>query len=476
MSFSFENQGTHTYLVYTVAEGEVMDSVTVGMLTINKIPGLAHTLFTQMDSTRYVKYDVSARVSVRQFFTGPVNKKRLIGVFRGVVDAVLSAEEYMIEADSIVLDLDYMFADVSTCETVLVCLPVVDDGFGKGDLAAFFKNIMFSTQFDQTENCGYIATIINFLNGSSVFSLENFKKLLDGIEGAAPATEKPPQPVVPERKPAHAEVHNGERSAPKSTLTSSVTANPAQTTSSSVVKDTPAKEDPVPQTNQESSKKKSGFGLFSGLFGGKSDSDEKKKNKNDDIGFPVPGEDGGVDIPGLDRDPAPSAGTSSGGAANGFLHNGHQKADTGMAPSVNSNAASSSEPKSIAGTAGSFGETTVLNGAKSGETTVLSQTPAAQPKPYLVRLKNNERINVGKPSFRIGKERSYVDYFVADNSTISRAHANIITRDGEYFVVDTNSKNHTYVNGQMIQSNVETKITHGTKLKFSNEEYEFRLY
>jgi len=65
---------------------------------------------------------------------------------------------------------------------------------------------------------------------------------------------------------------------------------------------------------------------------------------------------------------------------------------------------------------------------------------------------------------------------VADNSTISRAHANIITRDGEYFVVDTNSKNHTYVNGQMIQSNVETKITHGTKLKFSNEEYEFRLY
>ena len=31
------------------------------------------------------------------------------------------------------------------------------------DVNAFFKNIMFSTHFDQTENGDYIAKIINFL-------------------------------------------------------------------------------------------------------------------------------------------------------------------------------------------------------------------------------------------------------------------------------------------------------------------------
>lgn len=120
MNFSFENQGTRTYLVYAVAEDDALDSMSLGMLTNNKIPGLAHALFTQRDSAKFIKYDVSAKVSVKQFFNGQVNKKRLIGVFNGIVDAMLSAEEYMIDVNSIMLDLDYIFADVSTCETVLV--------------------------------------------------------------------------------------------------------------------------------------------------------------------------------------------------------------------------------------------------------------------------------------------------------------------------------------------------------------------
>ena len=123
-----------------------------------------------------------------------------------------------------------------------------------------------------------------------------------------------------------------------------------------------------------------------------------------------------------------------------------------------------------------FGETTVLGGGGMGETTVFGATPAVQSKPYLIRAKNREKVELSKPVFRIGKERSYVDYFIGDNSAISRSHANIISRDGEYFVVDTNSMNHTYVDGQMIRSNVETKITHGTKLRFANEDFEFRLY
>ena len=104
MNFSFENQGTHTYLVYTVGEDDVIDSMSLGMLTNNKINGLAHTLFTQMDATKYVKYDVSAKISVKQFFAGRVNKKRLIGVFNGIVDAMLSAEDYMIDVNSILLE------------------------------------------------------------------------------------------------------------------------------------------------------------------------------------------------------------------------------------------------------------------------------------------------------------------------------------------------------------------------------------
>ena len=153
MEFTFENQGTNTYLVYAIKPEDSIDTMSLGMLTNNKILGLAPTQFTQMDDTKYIKYNISAHISVKQFFTGAVNKKRIIGVFKGIANAMLSAEDYMIDTNSIIMDMEYIFADVSTCETVLVCLPIAEVEQHPVDLGEFFKNIVFSTQFDQTENC-----------------------------------------------------------------------------------------------------------------------------------------------------------------------------------------------------------------------------------------------------------------------------------------------------------------------------------
>ena len=124
-----------------------------------------------------------------------------------------------------------------------------------------------------------------------------------------------------------------------------------------------------------------------------------------------------------------------------------------------------------------FGDTTVLGGGGIGETTVLGAEQAAERviTPILLRVKNKEKIAINKPVFRIGKEKSYVDYFVGDNAAVSRSHANIITRDGKYYLMDTNSTNHTYVNGVMLQSNVERQISSGDRVQLANEEFEFQL-
>lgn len=74
------------------------------MLTNNSIPGLAQTLFTQMDEERYIKYNVSAKISMKQFFCGVVNRRRLLGAFEGIVDGLMPAEDYMIDTSSIILD------------------------------------------------------------------------------------------------------------------------------------------------------------------------------------------------------------------------------------------------------------------------------------------------------------------------------------------------------------------------------------
>jgi len=119
--------------------------------------------------------------------------------------------------------------------------------------------------------------------------------------------------------------------------------------------------------------------------------------------------------------------------------------------------------------------TTVL-GIETGGTTVLGYESLGTPSyPYLIREKNKEKILIDKPVFRIGKERKFCDYFVADNNAVSRSHADIITREKRYYICDLNSTNKTYVDGRVIPVEKEMEIFSGTKLRLANEDFVFYI-
>ena len=542
MKLSFENQGTNTYLVCALASGETLDSTCLGMIVNNRIAGLAPALYSQMDDQKFLKYNVSAKISATQLFEGVVNKKRLLGVFRGIVRAVLSAEDYMIDPSMLLLNLDYVFADVTTAETLVICLPLADERRPAVDFGQYFRDLVFHTRFDQTENCDYVARLINYLNGTPVFSLAEFSRLLEELSSdapAAPAQAAPqpvrsaaPQPAVPAQPAAASAAPQPVQPAaqprqpapqapqhPQQMQVPPAAAGKKQKPEKKKAAKQTAPAQPVPP-RPEGEKEISMFTLLmhyskenKELY--KAQQAAKKAAKEaasaqsvpqpgqpapagakaaPSSGFAVPGQSQtGLAVPGR---PQPGFNVP-GRPQQGFAVPGQPQ--QGFAAPAQSPAPAPAQPAPVQAAApvqsrpvqsrpvqpaapvpqvqpASFGETTVLGGS-AGETTVLgAATPAAPVQPYLLRVKNNERIVLNKPSFRIGKERSFVDYFIADNTAISRSHANIINRDGEYFIVDTNSTNHTYVNGVMIRSNVETKLTHGTKITLANESFEFLTY
>lgn len=95
--------------------------------------------------------------------------------------------------------------------------------------------------------------------------------------------------------------------------------------------------------------------------------------------------------------------------------------------------------------------------------------------PTLCRILTGETVRINKPVFRIGKERSYVDFFVSNNNAVSRSHADIITRGQRYFVLDLNSKNRTYINDQVLPVQQEVEIFNGDRLRLANEEFTFQI-
>jgi hypothetical protein len=127
-----------------------------------------------------------------------------------------------------------------------------------------------------------------------------------------------------------------------------------------------------------------------------------------------------------------------------------------------------------------FGDTIYgfTDDTNSDSGTVMLGHDSAMPhiKPYLIRKGNQERILIDKQPFRLGRDRSYADYAIPENRHIGNSHCHIVIRDGEYFIVDDNSKNHTYVDGKMIPGSTEVKIAHGQAIRLANEEFEFRLH
>ncbi len=124
-----------------------------------------------------------------------------------------------------------------------------------------------------------------------------------------------------------------------------------------------------------------------------------------------------------------------------------------------------------------YGETTLLGFTNYGETSVLGGGGELGifDTPNLIRQADSRKIFITKRSFVIGKSPEKADYAVPDNSAVSRVHAEISVVGNEYFIIDRNSTNHTYVNGSMVPSDSSVQIYDGDEIKLADEVFVFSL-
>ena len=495
--FTYENIGTKAYLVYGFQEDDIVDSMSLGMIINNEISGLAPVFYTQMDEHRYLKYDISGRVSMDQFFYGSVTKKRIISSFSGIAKALMAADDYMIDTKKLLLDTELIFVDVTTCSITMICLPL-ENGFETTDINAFFKNILVNTQFDSGEDCEYVGRILNFLNSHPTIDMTEFLSMLEetdsvpnkgGNRASSPMKKdrplnvvSPVKEVVPvknllekEQKPAIEK---------QSAREEQRFVSPADQPFSKNTVQNETEEEPVEQVSLIYLLRhfdKETMAAYKAGKGKKQPKKAPKKGKENAVAFEVPGQENGYDMqqwnqqikepdtsqPKRPAQPEIKEQVQAKGEYN--TQNSYAvSANTGM-PYSSQN--SGSEPPA------DFGGTTYLNEEMLDGTIDLKtyNMQLHKEQPYLVHKRTGDKIQINKEVFRIGKEKNYVDYCISGNPVISRAHAILCTKNGQYTLMDTNSKNHTFLNDNMLTSNVEVRIQDGDILRFANEEFEFKI-
>lgn len=90
----------------------------------------------------------------------------------------------------------------------------------------------------------------------------------------------------------------------------------------------------------------------------------------------------------------------------------------------------------------------------------------------LKNLQTNKISIIDKTVVTIGKEESYVDIVLSD-SNVSRAHCQIINKENDYYLVDLNSTNHTFLNGQLITPKKEHSLKFGDQIMVASEKFIF---
>ena len=96
--------------------------------------------------------------------------------------------------------------------------------------------------------------------------------------------------------------------------------------------------------------------------------------------------------------------------------------------------------------------------------------------PYFYRIGTGEKILMNRMNFMFGKSRAAADY-VVDNKAVSRRHASILFREGDYYLEDLGSTNGTFLNDSETPVGTDQKIQlhPGDRLTFADEPFQFLL-
>ena len=548
--FSFENINMNTNLVYKLEENDKLDHTTIGMLSNNKISNICSAKYSQVDNDIIIKFDVTSKVPAIQVFSGVLNKKWVMGLLESIYSAIVETQKYMLDLRQFVLNLNYIFMDVSTGQMDFICLPLLN--MENNDILSFIKDIIFNATFSQNEDNRYVSVIITYLNTEKKFSIDSLKKLIDSINNNSftNTTTTVQQNNIPMQQnvqhnniPVQQNVQQNnipmQQNVQQNNIPIQQYSNVQNTRKKSgnkvavpTVQSIPnvQAEQQLPINLQENEKKMSWLYLMchynkenSAKY--KAQKAQKKNNagvqnsldySNANQNFQIPPNnkrDFARNIPQaqqplqsvqasvplvqnqipqtqipvqqmqnksqqipisnsvvLNNAQSVQGSVESAGNKVQNLHNQTQDVNSAVSNDVFS--------PNYSTTNADYGETTVLGGDNAyGETTVLGEENYQNKiSPYLIRVKNNEKISINKAMFRIGKEKSYVDYFIDDNTYISRGHANILCKDGRCYIVDNNSRNHTYVNGEMITSGNEVELKNGDTIKLANEAFEFKVF
>ena len=422
MNFEYQVQGTEAYIAAVIDADDALDTTTYGMLQNNKaaFSSLLPLSVSHADGNVVLRWCVTGKKRAKNYFEAPMKKADALKLLEQITKALADADEYLIGPQQFLLDVDQLYIDSAAGTPCLICMPTkkaYDRPFACAD---FIRALVGMIRLEDGEDL----PLYKFLYTHPDFTLAEFRaslselrvKVVDAHAGIVKklVREEPKTGPAVDPTPIRREVKAEEVSVKRA--------------------DAPAEPEP---------KKKGGF--LSGLFGA-------KKEKAADPAEDAPANDIDSILKRIESDGEPSGAVRSAPVRESVRHT----------PETHDGMSAFTPPAEKPQPARPMG-------------TVIGDLPEDSAHgAFLVSLTDGTRLPITKDRAVVSRIPAIGDIVIADDH-ISSEHALILVKDGQYFVRDTDSKNHTFKNGSVIRPGDDVPLANGDEVRFWRLSYRFEL-
>lgn len=539
VSFKVRNIGSEKYLSYILNDDCEFDEELLDYLEENKIPELIDIIYEEDDENDYLTYNVTGRTTVDALLSNTVNAEKILGIVRGVASGIVNLRDLGIPASYVILHKGFTYVNPVTYDVGMLCVPVEADANINAEFRTFVKDILTSVKYDDSEDCNYVARLLNLLN-TDKFTVRNFySQLTELMESAGMQVEEKFLDI------------DGDISVSQSTVDTSPDTSMddlpeykdvsfGEDDGSEEEDDTVADVDSLFKdlTFDDSEKQEEGKSVSDGIdmsvFDDSVFDDLETENVDDDSDY-TEALTSDVEVPEPQEPKTQSSLTEVDQTTDGVMEVELERQEEqipvlistdevmdnppvvknikinrakiiqkavvdaeesridnpteqitapqymngeAVEPETNMDPVTSKvETEEKKGTGSTVELTGGMNVVKDSDSEVAAAVSKGVPKamPYIVRVNTGERVMINKAVFKIGKAGRGVDYHVGGNGAISKVHIIIYQREDGCYLKDNKTTNGTYLNGQRLDDNGEMKLSNDAMISIGGEDFIFKL-
>lgn len=536
ISFKVRNIGSEKYLSYILDDDCEFDEELLDYLEENKIPELIDIIYEEDDENDYLTYNVTGRTTVDALLSNTVNAEKILGIIRGIASGIVNLRDLGIPASYVILHRNFTYVNPVTYDIGMLCVPVESEANINAEFRMFVKDILTSVTYDDSEDCNYVAKLLNLLNADK-FNVRNFFAQLTELmqsagmqvdedfvdidsdmsvsQSSVDTSSDTSMDDLPEYQDvqlgddddeqdddaADDDVSDENASAVNSIfkdLDLDADETPGSNVDMSVFDDSVLEELDIDEsiddetgltealTSDEAPQEQSGLTEVAkaaeGVTEVELDKQEEKKPfliSTDDLMDNPPvvknikiNRAKIIQKAVVDSEEVHIDNPTEQIIAPQFQDGGSEEPETNMDPVT---------PKAEEPEKSGTGSTVELTGGMNvvKDTEAESSAPARNnvPKamPYIVRVNTGERVMINKAVFKIGKASRGVDYHVGGNGAVSKVHIIIYQREDGCYLKDNKATNGTYLNGARLDENEEKLLSNDATISIGGEDFLFKL-